>query len=622
MTQTDTYDVAKLGSLTNQIMVGVKRFLQYGHRPSSTHWEGLRAIAENIEAQASGTAKPKFYLSSLPTGMGKTTVVAEGVKALISDPQYKRVGVVLFVNQLNQIPRLIEDIVVSKDQFAVRTGVDNDELNSRGRSDHAYAQVLFTTQQKLPHLLRYRKNFSEMPFFQYGGSARQVRIWDEAILPAEPLTFTAKQIEEVASRLTEIKQHRASALLRTWLEKLLPVAPSGCIVEIPTFILEMELGVLDKLKNESDLFRNMLWMAGQQVGVHQDDYSGPTTISYRETLPREFAPILVLDASGSLRLTYELWEKGRGDLVELFSPGKTYKNLTIHHWNQAAGKFAHQDEAKVDTLAEGISKAVAEIPADEQVLIIIRKQEDASHPNIEELIRGKVRDAGHSPDRLHFLTWGKHTATNEYADIKHVVVVGALQYSYAQNEAMARSAAGLAVEDAVSRREVEKVRRGEIAHHLFQAVGRGSVRKSVEGDCPPGCHLWIALSSYGKAPISPELLQATFPEARLENWVPVKPKLKKSEAAVVEAVQVCLGDEQEVAAGLADIGAQAECSWNTVLRRIEEQNVILRSFNVAVLKLRGQIGSRTRGCCLSRGSSYCQPLSSGLFGHFNSLIDL
>jgi hypothetical protein len=157
MTHTETYDVAKLGSLTNQIMAGVeKRFLQYGHRPSSTHWEGLRAIAENIEAQALGTAEPKFYLSSLPTGMGKTTVVAEGVKALISDPAYEQVGIVVFVNQLNQIPRLIEEIGVSKDQFAVRTGVDNEELNSLGRNDHPNAQVLFTTQQKLPHLLRYQ----------------------------------------------------------------------------------------------------------------------------------------------------------------------------------------------------------------------------------------------------------------------------------------------------------------------------------------------------------------------------------------------------------------------------------------------------------------------------------
>ena len=38
---------------------------------------------------------------------------------------------------------------------------------------------------------------------------------------------------------------------------------------------------------------------------------------------------------------------------------------------------------------------------------------------------------------------------------------------------MARGAAGLAVEDVVSGREVEQVRQGEIAHHLFQAVGRG-----------------------------------------------------------------------------------------------------------------------------------------------------
>jgi hypothetical protein len=286
MTHTETYDVAKLGSLTNQIMAGVeKRFLQYGHRPSSTHWEGLRAVAENIEAQALGTAEPKFYLSSLPTGMGKTTVVAEGAKALISDPAYEQVGIVVFVNQLNQIPRLIEETGVTKDQFAVRTGVDNKALNALGRN-HANAQVLFTTQQKLPHLLRYRKNFSDIPFFKFRGTSRQVRIWDEAILPAEPLTFTAKQIEEVAYRLAEIGQKQAGAMLRTWLEKLLPFAPSGCIVEIPPFILEMELGVLDKIKDESDSFRTMLWMQGQQVRVHQDAFSGATTISYRGAAKR------------------------------------------------------------------------------------------------------------------------------------------------------------------------------------------------------------------------------------------------------------------------------------------------------------------------------------------------
>jgi hypothetical protein len=78
---------------------------------------------------------------------------------------------------------------------------------------------LFTTQQKLPHLLRYRKNFSEMPFFKFQGVSRPVRIWDEAILPADPLTFTAKQFEEAALSLDKIGQQGASTNCENGLQK-------------------------------------------------------------------------------------------------------------------------------------------------------------------------------------------------------------------------------------------------------------------------------------------------------------------------------------------------------------------------------------------------------------------
>jgi hypothetical protein len=198
-------------------------------------------------------------------------------------------------------------------------------------------------------------------------------------------------------------------------------------------------------------------------------------------------------------LTYELWEKGRGNLIELVSPGKTYTNLTIHHWDQAAGKHAQQDPTKAEILAQGVAAAINETPSDEQVLIIVRKQDDLSDPSLEQSILEKV---GRNRERstLHFLTWGRHTATNELADVKHVIVVGALQYSYAQNEALARAAEGLSVYASVTDDKVDRMRLGEIAHHLFQAVGRGAIRKSFERDCPPGCHLWIAVSSVGKAP--------------------------------------------------------------------------------------------------------------------------
>ena len=227
-------------SLTDQIMVGLnRRFLEYGHRPSPTHWDGLRAIAATIEAQALGTAEPKFYLSSLPTGMGKTTAVAEGVKALVSNPAYADVGVVVFVNQLDQIRRLIGDMDLSDEQYSVRTGIANSDLNALGRDDHANAQVLFTTQQKLPHLLRYQKNFPDIAFFKFRGASRRVRIWDEAILPADPLTFTSKQFEEVALSLDKIGQYVAGTRLREWTAKELPLFSSGSLIEMPPLVLEL-----------------------------------------------------------------------------------------------------------------------------------------------------------------------------------------------------------------------------------------------------------------------------------------------------------------------------------------------------------------------------------------------
>ena len=342
---------AERGGLTDLIMVGLeRRFLDYGHRPSPAHWKGLRAIAETVEAMASGTGGPKFYLSSLPTGMGKTTTLVESVRALVSNSRYATVGVVLFVNQLDQIRRLIGEMELSEEQYSVRTGVENVELNALGRSDHGNAQVLFTTQQKLPHLLRYQKNFPDIAFFKFHGMPRQVRIWDEAILPADPLTFTAKQFEDVASLLKKVGQPAASAMMHRWVSEDLPRLPSGFVIEVPKFVLELKWGALKELEQEGDLVRDVLWLSGQEVRLYKDDFSGATAITYRECLPREFAPLLVLDASGSLRLTYELWEKGRCDLVDLFSPPKGYTNLTIHHWDQAAGKTAQQDDSKTEIL--------------------------------------------------------------------------------------------------------------------------------------------------------------------------------------------------------------------------------------------------------------------------------
>src|SRR4029079_4026997 len=79
----------------------------------------------------------------------------------------------------------------------------------------------------------------------------------------------------------------------------------------------------------------LTWLGGRYVRIYRRQNQAPTMISYREVLPSEFAPLLVLDANGEQRTTYRLWEEERGNLQFLPSPTKTYGNLTIHLFDHA-----------------------------------------------------------------------------------------------------------------------------------------------------------------------------------------------------------------------------------------------------------------------------------------------
>jgi hypothetical protein len=144
-----------------------------------------------------------------------------------------------------------------------------------------------------------------------------------------------------------------------------------------------------------------------------------------------------------------------------------------------------------------------------------------------------------TPPPRHYRTWGRHLAVNDYAADKHLVVVGLLQYSAAQAEAMAMGAAGLEPDEfSLSKEDVEQFHLGEIAHHLFQAVGRGAIRKAKDGDVPEGCTLDIIFSTKGNASqsVPPDILTMTFPGARILAWNPVPPPLRASQKKLVEAL--------------------------------------------------------------------------------------
>ena len=134
-----------------------------------------------------------------------------------------------------------------------------------------------------------------------------------------------------------------------------------------------------------------------------------------------------------------------------------------------------------------------------------------------ELIKRHVDN----PDRLEFVHWGRHTATNEYSEIKHVFLAGILQYSTPEYEATGIAAKGSRIEEPLTAKEFRSVRFGEIAHHILQAACRGAVRQSVGDACPPGCHLYAVYSNHGATGTPKDLLTRIFPGAEICDWLPV-----------------------------------------------------------------------------------------------------
>ncbi|MDX8500146.1 hypothetical protein RFM99_17190 [Mesorhizobium sp. VK4C] len=499
---------------------------EYKHDPNADQWKGLKEIAKVYEQMAEGRADKAFYLSSLPTGMGKTTVAVQSTKALLADPEFNDVGVIYFLSRLEEIERLVTEMGLKPETFAVLTS--DETLNALGNPVHEKARVLFTTQQRLENYSKGKAAFADMKELRYKGKPRAVRVWDEAILPSLVLTAGNYALKRLPLELLQRKQ-----------EKLTELAD-----EIDEFAHSLKSHVgeyvtmpdIDKTGLDLETFRSYfshspdkdiaeaLWyLSGHVVNVHRDRYSGNVTLGYEDILPADLAPMLILDASGGLRHTYRFWESDRRTLVRLDSPKKSYAGLTIRHWDKGAGSNKHRDFKAVSEIADGVVKMIAGIADDEPVLIVHHKVDARKgQPDIVREIDKRLSRPKRQGE-IHYINWGRHTATNEFRDDKHVILAGVWTFPPASYEAMGRGAKRARTEEAFSADDLRATRIGEISHHILQAAGRGSIRKTVNGGCPGGCYLYAVFSSRNDTGFPKDQLKTIFPDATVEDWRPKGP---------------------------------------------------------------------------------------------------
>ncbi len=512
-----------------------KRFAEIkNHKPSEEHKKGLQQIAKVIEAMACRMHEHpdlqkvypefgrSFFVSFLPPGMGKTTTLIQSIKAISGMSAYDHVGFIIFLERYEEIEKVVAEMGLSEEDYAVTTS--DQRMNAKGNQNKKSARVLFTTQAMLRSKAdNGQVKFEDMADFYYQGKPRQVRVWDEAVLPFMALTVERKKVMKLVDGLSRINRDLSNDIDQ--LQNTLAQKQDGDRITLPD-IKKYDIA-LDELRvrffddEDKNNIEALYGLSGREARISKDQY-GTTTIQYVDTLPDDLAPMLILDASGQQRKTYEYWYKERKGLKFLYSPQKTYEGLTIHHWNEGAGKQT-QGKGKYKLIAEGVAKSIVEsVPASEDVLVIHYKKSGFMpdmQAEIEKILRSDPKFLRQG--KVHYRHWGTHTATNDYSHIKHVILAGILQYNTAQYEAYGLGAKGQDVHKPLTEEEFEEVRLGEIAHHILQASCRGYVRNSEGEKCPDGCHLYVVFSTHKGTGTPQSLLTTVFPKAVVREWRPV-----------------------------------------------------------------------------------------------------
>jgi hypothetical protein len=207
----DTTEAHALG-LTGQTLQSLRAFFDgKGHSPSPDHWLALWAIANTLEAMASGIAQPKIYLSAVDPGVGKTQTVLHFARHLVASVEHRGVGMLISAFTIAEVADIAKQLEGISNSLWVRTS--DSQANALGGAAEANeAQILITTQAGLGKLTK-DQTFAAADALYYRGEPRACRVWDESLLPGSTAVLESGAIVRMGSRFELRSQALYAALL-------------------------------------------------------------------------------------------------------------------------------------------------------------------------------------------------------------------------------------------------------------------------------------------------------------------------------------------------------------------------------------------------------------------------
>src|SRR5262249_29681481 len=149
--------------------------------------------------------------------------------------------------------------------------------------------------------------------------------------------------------------------------------------------------------------------------------------SYRQSIPHNIEPLLILDASGNKAMEYKFIAKSQGNVVRLPSTTKCYRNLDVTYIDKPAGHVAYRTKEKLLSLSQIAAEEVCSLPPGEPVVIFHHQLVKAPATTLKLEISSRVRAMGGNPGLIRFCQYGYHKGTNEYRDFKHAILIGVHQ---------------------------------------------------------------------------------------------------------------------------------------------------------------------------------------------------
>src|SRR5690606_16657226 len=113
------------------------------------------------------------------------------------------IGIIILLSRLEEIRRYVENCGFRTEDFAVIVSEGKPENDLGRQDDKTKARVLFTTQEGLRTRGKDGTRFGDMDRLFFNGKPRQVRIWDEAIVPSRTLTVSR---DDIADMLKPLRQ--------------------------------------------------------------------------------------------------------------------------------------------------------------------------------------------------------------------------------------------------------------------------------------------------------------------------------------------------------------------------------------------------------------------------------